>query len=180
MTKRREVSKSKDNLSDEVREFIEEHEGGLQIDEHALDDAWRNHVTSFYEVSKRLSFEGSRRDAAKQNLKLVESRVDLAIRRTFKEENVKFVERDVESRKAEDESVREAQAITLELDHNVSALAALKEAYVQRSYALKELVNLWIASYYGETNSETTERIDAESRARNTKDRIKKRMTRNT
>lgn len=128
-------------------------EPGLQIDENAMEEALLAQPDSYYKVSKRLALVISRRDAAKQELAEVEARADAKIRRDAELAEEKITEREVKSQKRLDTDVKTAGSNVLTLNYHVGELTALKEAFQQRSYALKELVALYIANYYGDLPS---------------------------
>src|SRR3990172_5573548 len=165
-------------VSTEHVEFIEEHEDGLQIDEHGLEDALQIQVTSYYAVSKQLSLEVSRRDAAKQYLKSVEARVDSKIRRKAKDDGEKITEPGVEARRISDEEVLAAPPILMDAEARVRDITALKDAYTQRSYVLKDMVSLWISNYYGGSEDERANRTVRNSKAETTKQATRERLRR--
>lgn len=158
--------------------FIEAQEEGLQIDEHGLEEELQSQVPSYYEVSKRLSVEVSRRDAAKHYLKTVEARVDGDLRREAKAAGDKVTETVIENRRILVDDVIAATQILLDAESRVRDLTTLKEAFTQRSYVLKDLVALYIANYYSGTEAERGERaarsISAETAKRATKERLRR------
>jgi hypothetical protein len=125
----------------------------LQIDENDLDGALLKHPDIFYRVSKALVLQISRRDALKQNCDEVESRVELQIRQDAAEQQQRMREGEVESLKSTNAEVQRVRGELLNAKRTVGLLEALKEAFTQRSYVLKELVALWIANYYSESSS---------------------------
>lgn len=158
--------------------FIEEHEYDLKIDENGLEEALQSQVTSYYEVSKQLSLEVSRRDAAKQYLKQIESRVDAEIRRKAKTDGDKITEVVVEARRIASEDVIEATNILLDAESRVRDITALKDAFSQRSYVLKDMVSLWISNYYGGSEDERANKsvrsMNAEATKRATRERTRR------
>ena len=149
MTKERSVS-------------IEELEQGLPIDEHDLNGALLRQPDLLYKVSKELTLQTSRRDAAKQMLAEVEAEVDAAIRHDAQVNDEKITEKEVASQKILDKDVQDAEKELLRLSLAVGQLGALKEAYQQRSYALRGLIDLYVANYFGDASSPTkTMRTDA-------------------
>lgn len=147
---------------------VQDLERSLSIDEHALEVALADQPQIFYRVSKALALDISRRDAAKQALADAEARADLAVReearnaeaqaaraalnRTTKDKapapKVKLTEGEVTARVQLDDGVLAARERFNVLNESVGKLSALKEAFQQRSYALKDLVGLYIANYY--------------------------------
>lgn len=129
---------------DDFREL----EDALRIDEHALEEALRDQPPLFYRVSKAYALEISRRDAAKQALQDAEARADLAVRESAQAEDRKVTEGEVRATVQTEGGVLEARDRMNRLSESVGKLAALKEAFQQRSYALKDLAGLYIANYY--------------------------------
>lgn len=123
-------------------------EEGLQIDEYALDDALVTQPDSFYRVSKQLALLISRRDAKKQELAEEEAKADAELRETAVKHKDKVTETEVKNMIRLDRDVQKVSTEFLDLNREVGELTALKEAYQQRSYVLKDLVQLYIANYY--------------------------------
>lgn len=165
-------------VSKEHTSFVEAQESGLQIDEHALEEELQSQAPAYYEVSKRLSLEVSRRDAAKHYLKTVEARVDGEIRKAAKDAGDKVTENIVENKKILDGSVIEATQVLMDAEARVRDLTSLKEAFMQRSYVLKDMVALYIANYYSGTEGERGERSVRAADAANSKRAIKERLRR--
>lgn len=129
---------------DDFRELEE----GLRIDEHALDEALRDHPEMFYRVAKALALEISRRDEAKQAHQDAEFKADLAIRARAESQGKKMTESEVRSRVNQSEDVIFRRDTLLRLSESVGLLSSLKEAFQARSYALKDLVGLYVSNYY--------------------------------
>jgi len=141
----------------DLQQFVEQHESGLSIDKNALDEALLTQTELFYRVSRELANETSRRDAAKDRVKIIEAEVDEMIRLDAAEEGKKVTESMINSQKLIHKDVRNAYADMIIHNRNVALLTALKESYLQRSYALKELVSLYLASYYGDGSAGRSE-----------------------
>ena len=165
----RGVLRSKiNNDTDEIS--IEELEEGLPIDEHALDEALLRQPDFLYQVSKRLALQTSRRDSAKQLLTETEARVDAEIRNDAYKADEKITEKEVSSQKILNKEVQTAERQLLNLNLIVGQLNALKEAYQQRSYMLRELTSLYIANYYGDAPTKDAARQMRDADARNAKE----------
>ncbi len=135
---------------DDLREL----EAALAIDQHALDEALVGQPEAFYRVSKAYAMEVSRRDAAKQALGDAEATADLIVRKEAAEDDRKITEGEVRATVQTMPEVVAARQRLHELGETAGKLAALKEAFGQRSYALKDLTGLFLANYY--TASEHT------------------------
>jgi hypothetical protein len=125
-------------------------EPGLKIDQNALDEACAHHPDLFYRVAQRLADETSFRDAAKEQLANTEALVDAEIRDDWRE--TKSTEKEIDSRKRLDPRVEEARKRYLDYCHSTAQWAALKDAFLQRSYMLKSLGELYISNYYSDTS----------------------------
>ena len=124
-------------------------EKGLRIDEDALDEALLIHSDLFYRVSKQLTLLVSQRDAADQEKKEIEARVDAQLRHDAEVSESKTTEPQIKNDIRRDKDVIKAIDKLLELDKQVGQWQALKEAFLQRSYMLKAMCDLYIAGYFG-------------------------------
>lgn len=124
-------------------------EEGLRINKNGLDESLLQQPDLFYRVSKELTLATSRRDAAKQGVADAEAHVELGLHRTRE----KCTVGEIKAHVAVAPSVRQARKLLADLQYEVNQLSALKEAFAQRSYALKELVALYIANYYSEIDT---------------------------
>jgi hypothetical protein len=136
MAKRSEV--------DEIEEMSE----GLRIDKNALDDALLQQPQLFYSVSEKLALAISRRDAAKNELELIEAEVDSTIRLRMRDDGIKTTEKEIEAEKVQHKDVQGAEANLIHLTHQAARWQALQSALSQRSYVLKDLVALHLRAYY--------------------------------
>lgn len=123
---------------------------GIKIDRDALDDCLVQQPQLYYEVSERLALAISRRDAQKDEVKVVESEVDEIVRQDAVEEEKKITEAGVKAQVAQHKDVIAARKMLTQLDTEIGRLSALKEAYSQRSHALRELCGLYAANYWGD------------------------------
>lgn len=160
---------------DDLREL----EDALRIDEHALEKALCDQPELFYCVSRAYALEISRRDAAKQALQDAEAETDLRIRDQARRDDQKITEGEVRATIQIDGRVTQAQAHLARRNEWVAKLGALKEAFQQRSYALKDLAGLYVANYYTASDHNAASgavrtRDAAEARARMNEARNKK------
>jgi hypothetical protein len=130
-------------------------EEGLRISKDALDDGLLQQPDLFYRVSKELTLATSRRDAAKQGVADAEAQVELGLHRS----RDKYTVGEIKAHVAVAPSVKAARKLLADLQYEVNQLNALKEAFSQRSYALKELVSLFIANYYGDIDRSAARRV---------------------
>lgn len=145
--KAKPVSQSHDGTA------IAELEKAMAIDPHALDEALIRQPDAFYRVSQRLALLISRRDAAKQDLQEIEAEADRDIRKAASRNEEKLSEVNIKSMIRLDRDVKEGERTLLDLNAAVNQWQALKEGFQQRSYVLKDLVNLHMASYFGDSGN---------------------------
>ena len=157
--------------SESVESILEDLQPGLRIDEHALDDACQRQPELFQRVSDELTFAISRRDEAKIIVAEVEAAVDLEIRNKGRERE-KLTDRGIAAMVRIDRRVQTASREHLRLAHEAARLASLKESFQQRSYMLKEMTKLYLASYFGDiTQTADTSQIKT-ARAVGIKDQL--------
>jgi small-conductance mechanosensitive channel len=123
-------------------------EAELRIDQNALENVCSSHPELLYAVGSRLSILISQRDEAKQNLKETEARVDAEIRHDAEVAGDKITEKAVESQKQINGKVSAAKDKLFELEKRCGQMTALKEAFMSRGYAIRDLIQLYIANYY--------------------------------
>lgn len=128
----------------------------LQIDQHALDIALREHPDLFYKVASELALAISNRDEVKQDLDELEAEVDIELRKIAATALEKSTETQIQSKKKIDKRVIAANDKHMAERLNAAKWTALKEAYEARSYALSKLVDLYLASYYSSNEDKKT------------------------
>lgn len=137
------------NLSDkELQKQILLLENDLAIDENALDEAWQNQAESYYKIAKITALIVSRRDAAKQNLKIEEARADRDIRHMAAQAGDKIAAAEVSKLVDLEKPVMRANEQLLALQHAVLVTQALCTAFEQRGKALNGMSSLYTTSYF--------------------------------
>lgn len=130
-----------------LRELAE----GLSIDQHALDEALIKNGQLFHEIADACALALSRRDAAKDELKVTEAEVDQSIRVGMSKDGTKLTADNIMRMIIVHKDVVAATARLRNRDEDLARLTALKESYTQRSYAIKDLVSLHLAAYFNTT-----------------------------
>ena len=139
-----------------IMTVIKQLEDKLQINQHALDVALREHPDLFYKVASELALAISNRDESKQDLDELEAQVDIELRNAAAVSGDKTTENQILSNKKVDRRVKAANDKFLAERLNTAKWTALKEAYEARSYALSKLVDLFLASYYSNQEDKKT------------------------
>jgi hypothetical protein len=135
---------------DKNRPTIEELELGVSIDRHKLEEACAIQPDAFYKVARALAMDMSMRDALVQALKEEEARADSEIRENAEAHRQKYTDKAVEAMKVLDPDVVRVRRQLQQHNARVHQLTALKESFLQRGYALKELVALHLGNYYSD------------------------------
>lgn len=147
----KEISNACYVINEDFDERLEELQEALKIDQAALDEMILYQAVLYEEVSSRLAYVTSMRDAAKQTLQLVEAKTYRLLRKSLTS-NQKITEKELEYRVRSSSSVIEATQEYLDLGHKVGKWTALKESFQQRSYMIRELAQLQLSHFFG-TNS---------------------------
>lgn len=133
-------------------ELIAELEKHILIDRDALDEMLIQHPDLFYRVSKVLVLRISQRDAAKQDLSEAEALADAQIRKDAAIAEEKITADQVKAEIKVNKSVMAAVDKLADLTYWVNRWSALKEAYLARSHALRDLVSLYGNNYWSDAS----------------------------
>lgn len=124
-------------------------ESKLIIDRNDLDTALLEQCQLFYDVSTALVEATAERDATKEELERTYAKVSHEIRSAHSGEK-KPTEGLIDSQIRLDEQYQMVSNQYLVTVENAAMLMALKQAYEQRSYMLKEMVQLYMVGYFGD------------------------------
>ena len=129
---------------------IDEYKAALAIDRFSLDTCIQEQVILFSEVSEEAVTAIARRDTAKKAVDETLAETSLLVRQDALDEGRKMTEGLVKETVAMQENVMNAQSAYLEAKTESDHWAALKEAYMQRSYMIREMGALYVAGYFAE------------------------------
>jgi hypothetical protein len=146
------AKKSRADDEDETN-TIAEFEKFLLIDKNGLDDALIQQPDLIYRVSDMIATLISQRDAAKQSLSEAEAEADELIRRDAAEREVKITADAVRAQVKLDTAVIKRAERLAKLTFLTNKWSALKEAFVARGHALRELVSLHGNNYWSDASS---------------------------
>jgi len=124
----------------------------LYIDEHNLDQELIKQPVIFNEISQAYAESASIRDQLKYEVEKAYADVSLAVRAEFLEEGRKVTEDLVVQTTLIDEAYVESQTAYLEAKRVCEEWSSLKEAFIQRSFMLRDLVSLYLGGYYSESS----------------------------
>ncbi len=133
---------------------IDEFRKYLKIDKQALDDEVMQQPSLFYQVSEAFAEAGAERDALKEQLAVIDAQLDGKLRKT----NEKGTEALIKNQIQAHPDHQQAFTQWLEAKEYADKLGALKDAFRDRSYMLRELGNLLVANYFDASSVKPTYR----------------------
>lgn len=128
-----------------VVDSLREH---LAIDKHALDIEIQRQPSLFYEISEAYVKAASRRDFLKEEIARVDADLNARHRRKIEKSGARATENSVGAAITADPKHQKAVDAHIAARNEAELLQALKEAFHQRSYMLRDMVALFVANYY--------------------------------
>lgn len=123
---------------------IKELTKALKIDREDLDGAVSEQPELYYHVSLEAARAASRRDQAKDQLKVVEADLNQQVRKELLDAGEKVTEKGLEHMVTAHQDRADAVADLLNAAREAEEWQALKESFQQRSYMLRELAALTV------------------------------------
>jgi uncharacterized protein (DUF1778 family) len=121
---------------------------GIKIDKNDLDTEVVQLPDLFYQISERLALTVSQRDAAKEEVKIVESEVDEVIRAEAAEAERKVTEGSIKAAITAHRDVITVKRALSILESQVLQLSALRDAYSKKADMLKLMTSLYASGYF--------------------------------
>lgn len=139
----------------------------LAIDKSVLDDEVIRQPVLFYSISEMLTDAIATRDGAKEDLAAIDADLDGTWRKKLSKGDSKVTEKMVANCVQTDQEHEKAFDVWLKAKTHADKLLALKEAFQQRSYMLRDLVSLYSANYYEDASIKPTKTQEASHYAAN-------------
>lgn len=117
----------------------------LRIDADGLDECLMEQPDLYYQVAENYARVVAERDAAKLNVDELSAQLDQKYRAEAVESDTKITEAQMQNKVRSAKPMMEAQRELATLKLDADSWAAMKEAFSQRSFMLRELVSLHIA-----------------------------------
>jgi len=146
---------------------LEELKQHLAIDKTVLDDEVIRQPVLFYEISEQLTEAIAERDAAKEELAYADAELNSYYRNKHKNSTSRVTDSFIQSCIQTDEDHVAANKTWMDAKLKADKLLALKEAFQQRSYMLRDLVSLYSANYYESNSIKPTKAQEASHYAAN-------------
>lgn len=147
------------------RSLLQQLSDAVVIDKHNLDEAWVQQPDIFWRVCDQLARANNRRDKFKLERDRTIAQVEAEVRIEYERVSKRATDRAVTVEVEEDARVVDVRKEYQRLCFEAERWLHLKEAYQQRSYALKDLTGLHLANYY-QTNTGSDRRAEAADRNR--------------
>lgn len=139
----------------------------LAIDKSVLDDEVIRQPVLFYTISELLTDAIAERDTAKEELSMTDADLDSEGRRKLAKSGDKTTETMFKNYVQTHTDHENAFKVWLTAKTKADKLLALKEAFQQRSYMLRDLVSLYSANYYEDASIKPTKIQEASHYAAN-------------
>ena len=120
----------------------------LRIDRHNLDEEVERQPALYYKVAAEEARMRSRFDASKNALEMIMANLDGEIRSKALKKDEKITEAVVRAKVSQDKRCVQASEEQLKQKRRLDLLTALKDSFRQRSYMLRDLVELYTSGYY--------------------------------
>ncbi len=144
MKKKVKVKQKKTN----VRASLSELRAALKIDRFNLDEDVERQPELFFEVAEAAALARSEQDQAKDSVDEVESRLDVHVRGEAERKDERITEKEIKARIRQHSERIAAMKNYLGLKLGTEMLDQLRDSFKQRGYMLRELVQLYLSSYY--------------------------------
>ena len=124
----------------------------LLIDKNSLDIALEEQAHVFYQIGLKYAQICSLRDEAADTVKVIAAKKNIKIRRDAEKAKTKITEDMVKQLVNTSEDFIKGNDIYLDFKNQAEEWHNLKDAFQQRSYMLRELVQLYVSQYYSDTS----------------------------
>lgn len=130
---------------------------GLLIDKYDLDEELVSQPSQYWKVSDLVAKAINLRDTQKNLIDETSSEIDASIRVQALESGEKLTETALKIRVDASPKLMKLRRAYLQLKLEADEYAALKEAYAQRAYVLKDLVSLFTSGYFQTSSVQGTQ-----------------------
>lgn len=131
--------------------LYEELSESLPFSKHDLDEAILQHSELYFATSEQYAVACSLRDEAKKLMEETYAKSNIRIRDQLSNDGKKVTEDFIKQLTLLDEEYKEATNKFLKCKLTADLWGILKESYSSRGYMIKEIAELWRASYFSTT-----------------------------
>lgn len=140
----------------------DEYNNALKIDKLDLDNELIEQAAIYYQVSREYAQAVSIRDELYDKVKRVAAKLDKKLRDDNAEQGLRITEVALQSQILNEEPYIQAREEFNNAKLEADILLAQKEAFQQRSYALKDLCGLFISGYFTDSAMKSHSEVVAE------------------
>ncbi len=159
----------------DLRFDLEEFHAKLRIDKHALDDEVEQQPELFGEVAEAAVIAKSQVESWEEQVKVLEASIDTEAREQANIADERITENEIKSMIINSESRKEMIIKLLRARHQQRQLEALAISFRHRSYALRDMVDLYLASYYSSRSASGMHEDKKEAEVDRLTDKMKER-----
>lgn len=154
---------------------LDEFEQALMIDQHDLDTELLSQADLFYRVAQQYTEAAAIKDEMHEAVKTADAKRNLIIREEYDTLGKKITEAQINATVLAHLDHTEAFKDWLNAKEEADKLGHLKEAFLQRSYMLKDLAQLYIAGYFSEKSVSANDTTSQEAVYQKRKNRMHER-----
>lgn len=132
----------------------------LAINKANLDDEVSKQPSLFFDVAEAVVAAVSERDTLKEQLASVDAELDGVTRTFLAKREEKVTEAMVKNAIQKDKRHEKAFDAYMKIKTEADLLLAMKEAFAQRSYMLRDLCQLYVSSYFEQASVQGTSVTD--------------------
>src|SRR3974377_710408 len=134
-----------------MSDLLDELQEKLAIDKYALDDEIVSQPNLFFAATDAYTEAQAEHDACKAELETVDAELDGEVREALEKASIKSTEAMVKSEVLKHKRHLDAFDTFILAKVRADKYKALKEAFNQRNYMLRELASLYVSSYWERT-----------------------------
>ncbi len=154
---------------------LKEFEDALRIDKYDLDTELLSQADLFYRVAQQYAEAVSDKDAQYEFLKETDAKLNLLIREQFDGAGKKITEAQINATVLSHDEHKAVFQEWLGSKEAADSIGHLKEAFIQRSYMLRDLAQLYIAGYFSEKSVSADDSTSKEAVYKRRKGRLAER-----
>ncbi len=154
---------------------LKELEAALKIDKHDLDTELMSQADMFYRVAQEYAHITSVKDELYENIKQTDAKTNIMLRESFADRGTKATESQINAAVLDHQDHKEAFHDWITSKEEADKLGSLKEAFMQRSYMLKDLAQLYIAGYWSDKTVSAEDTTSKEAVYKKRKSRLAER-----
>lgn len=140
-----------------LQELLEKGKDYLHIDRGNLDRVIMEQPVLYEKIGRAAAIAKSYSDSCYDNLKRTDAEVSLLLRQDLENEGRRVTESTLQSMVMASEEHKQAFEKSVRARRLSEEVAALRDSFIQRSYMIKELVQLFVSDYFSISSVKTSD-----------------------